>query len=266
MVESAMRSSSTLALQLSSSLLMSLMFITGGQAQSTQEQQLRVARALDSPTRAIAHVLRDEIRRPSEVIQFMRLPEGARVLDLYAADGYYSYLLAAAVGPEGRVFAQNPVATDNLEDVRQMYSLADALDERISIADLSNVSHVRSDLIGLPIEPASLDVILLAQILHDFANNTDASAIALLQSLGALLKDNGTLIVIDHAGDDDQDNERLHRMPAAQAKRLALAAGYSLDDESTLLANPRDRRRRPVFDPMLARNTDRFLLRFVRSP
>ena len=50
----------------------------------------------------------------------MRLPEGAHVLDLYAADGYYSYLLAAAAGPGGRIFAQNPVATDNLEDVRQM--------------------------------------------------------------------------------------------------------------------------------------------------
>ena len=277
MAEGTMRSSSSLALQLACGLLMSSILITGGQAQSTLEQQhsaastrllqqQRVAKALDSPTRAIAHVLRDEIRRPAEVIAFMHLPEGARVLDLYAADGYYSYLLAAAVGPEGRVFAQNPVATDNLEDVRQMYSLADALDERIEIADLSNVSHVRSDFAALPIEPGSLDVILLAQILHDFANNTDASAIALLQSLGTLLKEGGTLIVIDHAGDDDQGNERLHRMPATQAKRLALAAGYSLDGESTLLANPRDRRRRPVFDPMLARNTDRFLLRFVRSP
>ncbi len=261
-----MRSSPTLALQLACGLLMSSLFITTGQAQPTQEQQQRVAAALDSPTRAIAHVLRDEIRRPAEVIAFMRLPEGARVLDLYAADGYYSYLLAAAVGPEGRVFAQNPIATDNLEDVRQMYSLADALDERIEIAGLSNVSHIRSDFAALPIEPASLDVILLAQILHDFANNTDAGAIALLRSLGTLLKEGGALIVIDHAGDDDQDNERLHRMPAAQAKQLALAAGYSLDGESSLLANPRDRRRRPVFDPMLARNTDRFLLRFVRSP
>ncbi len=59
--------------------------------------------------------------------------------------------------------------------------LADALDERIEIAGLSNVSHVRSDFAALPIKPASLDVILLAQILHDFANNTDAGAIALLR-------------------------------------------------------------------------------------
>tara|TARA_B110000037_G_scaffold154297_1_gene174109 strand:+ start:158 stop:862 length:705 start_codon:yes stop_codon:yes gene_type:complete len=230
------------------------------------DQTLRITSAIASPTRAIAHVLRDEIRRPAEVIQFMRLPEGARVLDLYAADGYYSYLLAAAAGSGGRVFAQNPIATDNLEDVRQMYSLADALDERIAIAKLTTVTHVRSDFAALPIDSGSLDAILLAQILHDFANSTDAGAIALLQQLGTLLKPDGALIVIDHAGDANQDNERLHRMPIEEAKRIAQAAGFSLESESALLANLRDRRRRPVFDPMLARNTDRFLLRFVLSP
>ena len=175
-------------------------------------------------------------------------------------------MLAAAAGSGGRVFAQNPIATDNLEDVRQMYSLADALDERIAIAALTTVTHVRSDFAALPIDSGSLDAILLAQILHDFANSTDAGAIALLQQLGTLLKPDGALIVIDHAGDANQDNERLHRMPIEEAKRIAQAAGFSLESESALLANPRDQRRRPVFDPMLARNTDRFLLRFVLSP
>jgi len=252
----------------------SVFFLTAASAQDEQpsanlaqaDQTLRITSAMAAPTRAIAHVLRDEIRRPAEVIQFMRLPEGARVLDLYAADGYYSYLLAAAAGSGGRVFAQNPIATDNLEDVRQMYSLADALDERIAIAKLTTVTHVRSDFAALPIDSGSLDAILLAQILHDFANSTDAGAIALLQQLGTLLKPDGALIVIDHAGDANQDNERLHRMPIEEAKRIAQAAGFSLESESALLANPRDRRRRPVFDPMLARNTDRFLLRFVLSP
>jgi predicted methyltransferase len=107
-----------------------------------------------------------------------------------------------------------------------------------------------------------LDAILMSQILHDFANAGEAAAIALLTSLRTLLKPSGALIVIDHAGESGLDNLRLHRMPVEQAKRVAEAAGYTLQAESSLLANPRDRHRRPVFDPMLARNTDRFLLRF----
>ncbi len=228
----------------------------------------RLAAALNSPSRAIAHILRDDLRKPDEVIRFMQLPtQGARVLDLYAAEGYYTYLLAAAVGADGRVFAQNPVAAPDadVDDIRQMHSLADALDERIALAQLTNVTHLRSDFAALTassIEPRSLDAIIMAQILHDFANAGDAPAIALLTGLRSLLKPSGTLIVIDHAGDVGQDNLRLHRMPSERAQRIAQAAGFTLDAESTLLANPRDRHRRPVFDPMLARNTDRFLLRF----
>jgi predicted methyltransferase len=165
------------------------------------------------------------------------------------------------------VFAQNPIAGPDADadDIRQMHSLADALDERIALAQLSNVTHLRSDFAKLAtstIEPKSLDAILMSQILHDFANAGEAAAIALLTSLRTLLKPSGALIVIDHAGESGLDNLRLHRMPVEQAKRVAEAAGYTLRAESSLLANPRDKHRRPVFDPMLARNTDRFLLRF----
>lgn len=228
----------------------------------------RIEAAINAPTRAIAHLLRDELRKPREVIRFMQLPDsGAQVLDLYAADGYYTYLLASAVGVDGRVFAQNPVAGPDADadDIRQMHSLADALDERIALAQLDNVTHLRSDFAALgasAIEAGSLDAILMSQILHDFANSSDTAAVSLLTSLRALLKPAGVLIVIDHAGDPGQDNLRLHRMPLELATRVAQEAGYSLQAESTLLANPQDRRRRPVFDPMLARNTDRFLLRF----
>ncbi len=246
-----------------------ILLLPFGQPLTAQESvDSRMESAINAPSRAIAHILRDELRKPSEVIRFMQLPDsGAQVLDLYAADGYYTYLLASAVGPDGRVFAQNPIAGPDADadDIRQMHSLADALDERIALAQLSNVTHLRSDFAKLAtstIQPKSLDAILMSQILHDFANAGEAAAIALLESLRTLLKPSGTLIVIDHAGESGLDNLRLHRMPVEQAKRVAEAAGYTLQAESSLLANPRDRHRRPVFDPMLARNTDRFLLRF----
>ena len=238
---------------------------TAAASSAQADQAARVAEALASPSRAISHVMRDDTRHPAEVIAFMQLPEsGGRVLDLYAADGYYSYLLASAVGSAGVVYAQNPEATANIEDIRQMTSLADALNARIASAELDNIIHLRSDFFTLAIEPDSLDTVLLGQILHDFANNNEQAAIALLSSLRRLVKPGGSLVVIDHAGDEGQDNTRLHRMTLADAQSIATAAGFTLTAESNLLANPRDRRRRPVFDPMLARNTDRFLLRFTR--
>lgn len=220
--------------------------------------------ALAAHDRSIAHLQRDESRKPIDVIEFLGINAGMQVLDVYAADGYYSYILSRVVGVTGIVYAQNPPPGSDVEDIRQMYSLADALDQQIDDAALTNVVHLREGFFDLSITPESLDVILLAQILHDFANSDRQFAAALLTHLGTLLKPGGTLAIIDHAGDAGQDNSRLHRMPEATAIELATQAGFALEASSEILVNVRDRRRRPVFDPMLGRNTDRFLLRFSK--
>ncbi len=221
--------------------------------------------ALNAHTRDVAHLLRDAARKPVAVMEFLEIDTGMRVLDVYAADGYFTFILSQVVGADGTVFAQNPAPGSNVEDIRQMYSLADALDQRIEIAELSNVIHLRENFFDLSIEPESLDVILLAQILHDFSNSDPSYAANLLSHLQTLLKPGGTLAIIDHAGDAGQDNSRLHRMLQSQAEELAAHAGFKLQAASAILANAADRRRRPVFDPMLGRNTDQFLLRFTKS-
>lgn len=234
--------------------------VSGGLTYALDKAAL--ATVLAAHDRSIAHLQRDESRKPIEVIDFLGIDAGMRVLDLYAADGYYTYILAKVVGVTGHVYAQNPPPGSNVEDIRQMYSLADALDAQIDSAALTNVEHLRENFFALPIAPASLDAILLAQILHDFANSDMQFSDALLTHLRTLLKPGGTLAIIDHAGDTGQDNGRLHRMPRATAIELATKAGFELEADSAVLANPGDRRRRPVFDPMLGRDTDRFLLRF----
>ncbi len=102
---------------------------------------------------------------------------------------------------------------------------------------------------------------MLVQILHDFYNGEPASAASLLLYLKSLLKPGGFIAVIDHAGDAGQDNARLHRMLKSQVVELAEAVDLQVVADSDLLRNARDRRRRPVFDPMLGRHTDRFLLK-----
>lgn len=242
--------------------LLALIISTTSQAQST----LTMEQALAAPERDVNHFLRDETRHPLQVLDFLGITQGMRILDVYAADGYYSYILSRAVGPEGIVYAQNPAAGSNLEDVRQMYSLADALDVSIEEAQLNNIEHLRQDFFDLDISLASLDGVMLVQILHDFYNGDEAYAAALLAKLKTYLKPGGFIAVIDHAGDANQDNARLHRMQKGQVEALAVNLGFTVTGDSDLLHNDRDRRRRPVFDPMLGRNTDRFLLKLVNEP
>jgi predicted methyltransferase len=237
--------------------LVLLLISTDLQAVEAQSPQL----SLDNPRRDVEHFLRDETRKPDQVFEFLGIEPGMHVLDIYAADGYYSYVLSQAVGASGIVYAQNPATGSDIEDIRQVYSLAEKLDETIQRVPLSNVRHIREGFFNLGVAEESLDAIMLVQILHDFHNDNSAFAAALLNHLKTLLKPGGFIAVIDHAGDSGQDNRRLHRMEKQQVIDLALEAGLKPGEESAILSNPRDRRRRPVFDPMLARNTDRFLLK-----
>ncbi|MDF1765176.1 MAG: methyltransferase domain-containing protein [Gammaproteobacteria bacterium] len=221
-----------------------------------------LAAALQGRDRDPADFMRDASRRPLEVLEFLELRRGMRVLDLYAAGGYYTFILAKAVGPEGEVIAQNTKRGRAFVEDRQVMSQGEALDAKTKL--LNNVSQLIAPTTALGLPPESVDFILLAQTLHDYYNPNPQRARALLQTLYTLLKPGGTLGITDHIGDPRFDNSALHRMLPQQALELALEAGFSVT-QSDLLKVASDEPSRAIFDPRLARNTSRFLLR-LRKP
>ena len=64
-------------------------------------------RAITGPDRDVTDFVRDQVRKPVEVLDFLGIEAGMTVLDLYAAGGYYTFILSKVVGPEGIVYAQN---------------------------------------------------------------------------------------------------------------------------------------------------------------
>ena len=57
----------------------------------------------------------------------------------------------------------------------------------------------------------------------------------------------------------------LHRIDPALVKAQAIAAGFVLEGESNVLANPADMHDKVVFDPAIRGHTDQFALKF-RKP
>jgi predicted methyltransferase len=92
---------------------------------------------------------------------------------------------------------------------------------------------------------------------------------AFLRTVFQAMKPGGTIAVIDHAanaGGDTRDVvEKLHRIDPAVVRRDFEAAGFVLDGQSNLLANPADDHSKQVFDPSIRGKTDRFVYRF-RKP
>src|SRR5687767_3842456 len=58
--------------------------------------------------RTEANVKLDEGRKPAEVLSFLGLEKGMRVLDMFGANQYWAEIMAPAVGPDGFVVVWQP--------------------------------------------------------------------------------------------------------------------------------------------------------------
>ena len=218
---------------------------------------------LSDSARDVSDFVRDSVRKPIEVLAFAGINKGMTVLDLYAAGGYYTFILSKAVGDTGTVYAQNTERGLRFVEDRQNRTQGEALKEKIEEGNLKNVTQLIGPTRSLSLEEESLDAVMLAQTLHDSYNSNPDRALNLLQRLKILLKPGGFIVVTDHVGISGSNNREMHRMEITQAIAVAEQAGFSVES-SDLLRNLGDDHRRSIFDPRLARNTDRFLLKLTK--
>ncbi len=218
-----------------------------------------VRAALAAADRSPADLARDVGRKPAEVLEFVGVGPGMTVLDLIAAGGWYTEVLAAAVGAEGRVYAQNPAVVLQFNDGAN----DKALTARLADDRLPNVTRLDVEINVLGLAPESVDVVLTALNFHDVYNRDPAQAAGVAQVVRAVLKPGGVFAVIDHDGNADADNTKLHRMPKADAVAVLEAAGFVVE-ASDVLANAEDDRSQFVFAEGLRGKTDRFLLKAVK--
>jgi predicted methyltransferase len=217
--------------------------------------------AVHNPARPDADRRRDRDRKPVEVLSFLGIEPGMRVGELMAGTGYYTEILAAAVGIGGNVYAQNN------KFVLERYA-EKVWTERLDRPGLSNVVRLDREM-EEPGFPEGLDAVLMIRFYHDSCwMKTDRTQ--LNRAVYKALKPGGTYGVLDHhaeAGSRDRDVFDLHRIDAGMVKEEVLAAGFVLDAESDVLRNPKDDRSTNIFaDGGKNRDrTDRFLFRF-RKP
>ncbi len=220
-------------------------------------------KAVEHPSRPDADRVRDQGRKPARVLAFFGVEPGWRVAELMAGQGYYAEILARAVGPQGRVFIHNsPFVLERFAEV--------PLSKRLARAGLDNAARINAEL-DAPNLPGKLDAVLIFLFYHDaYWQKVDREK--LNRAVFEALKPGGVYGVVDHhakPGRGAQDVSTLHRVEASLVKQEILAAGFVLDGESDLLANPEDTRDYNVFRfrqaGMERDQTDRFVLRF-RKP
>jgi predicted methyltransferase len=74
----------------------------------------QISRIVESPDRTAADRINDQRRKPEQMLTFIGIRPGIVALDLSAAGGYTTELLARAIGPSGTVYGQSRPRDPNL--------------------------------------------------------------------------------------------------------------------------------------------------------
>jgi predicted methyltransferase len=224
---------------------------------SAQSVPPAIAAAVADAARPEADKERDTARKPAETVAFAGVKPGMVVAELGSGRGYYTRILAKAVGPAGRVYAVITAAQASRPGVLDGLNALAAAYPNIKVVTVEYATMML---------PEKADLFWTTENYHDFHNGPTADIAALDKAVFNNLKPGGIFYVEDHSaapGAGLAAASQYHRMDEAVAKSELTAAGFKLDAEGDLLHNPADNR--------AASNSesghfvsDRFMLRMKR--
>jgi predicted methyltransferase len=218
-----------------------------------------IAAALTDKARPAADASRDAARHPGEMLAWAGVKPGDKVADFIMGGGYFTRILAQAVGPKGHVWAFQPT-----EFIK--FRAAYGEEQKAVVAAYPNVTPITASFGELKL-PEKLDLVLTVQNYHDLhlkpfpADN----AAKMNAEIFRALRPGGVYLVVDHVGPAGPDTpDKLHRIDPAQIKSEVTAAGFKLAGESDILRASADPHTANVFDPSIRGKTDQVILKFVK--
>jgi len=164
---------------------------------------------------------RDTWQKPEEVIRAIGLKPGQVVADLGAGTGYFTFRLAEAVRPGGRVLAQDISVSALRSILRQSRTLA---------PEASNVDVV----LGLPeytgIATETVDVAFICNVYHHVRDRA-----TWVRDVYRILKPGGRVVLIDFYKRPTPGPPLSMRIPEDQARQEWVAGGFRHVETLTFL-------------------------------
>jgi predicted methyltransferase len=260
-------------------------------AQTLTQQQIKDIVA--SPDRSAADRTNDQRRHPEQMLEFVAVRPGSTALDLSAAGGYTTELLARAIGPSGKVFGQSrprnpnapppaPAAPEGNSHPTATPAPAAAAPPSapprpspVALAERDKALQGKAAPIVAVVQPfetpipegytdAKLDLVTLMFNYHDLGF-LGVDRAKMNAAVFQALKPGGFFVIADHAGRPGtgiSESGTLHRIEKAFLMKEVEAAGFKLAAEGTFLANPNDPKDKNTPDPPQPK--DEFVLKFVK--
>lgn len=206
------------------SLLCGLFFTAGSSAAETNSPGRYETRAVHDPNgtgkffcgREIALVMgheaadwlerpeRAQEERPDLLLPALKIKSGDAVADIGCGSGYYTRRLAKLTGTNGVVFA--------VDIQPEMLAL---LTNQLAAEKIFNVQPVLGTITDPKLPPASVDLILMVDVYHEFDHPFEMVA-----AMCAALKPSGRIVFVEFRGEDpDVPIKRVHKMTEAQVRK-----------------------------------------------
>lgn len=179
-------------------LILWLLVMTGGCAEWAYRQ-------MNDPSR-------DAWQQPKTVIQALAIASGSRVADLGAGGGYFTWPLAEAVGPEGRVYA---VDVDD--------TALRIIEQEMAQRGVTNVELVRAAPTDARLPETGVDLIFTCNTYHHLPDRT-----GYFKSLARFLRPEGRIAIIEYKAGGWIGSLFGHSTPKETVLHEMEAAGYRL--------------------------------------
>jgi predicted methyltransferase len=269
--------------------------VAPAQQSSPQLSSEQIGQIVASPDRSAVDRANDLRRKPEQMLGFIGIRPGIVALDLSAAGGYTTELLARAIGPSGTVYGQsqprdpnraptapaapegnsNPTATPSAASAvpaTPRRPSAEALAERdsklrsngVAAAPIVAISRPFADPAPPELATERIDRVTLMFNYHDLGH-LGVDRAAMNQAVFRALKPGGLYVIADHSGRPGtgiSESGTLHRIEEAFLRQEVEAAGFKLLEEGNFLRNPNDPRDKNTPDPPQPK--DEFVLKFVK--
>jgi predicted methyltransferase len=218
-----------------------------------------IAKAVAAPERSAKDRERDAHDKPAELLAFAGIKPGMKVADFFGGGGYWSELLARAVGPTGSVtLVNNP---------GYFYFSKDGLKERFADGRLKDIRQRVVETGNLDLGSGQFDLIFIFMGYHDLYWVDESNgwpkidAGGVLDQLNRALKPGGKLLVVDHAAKEGTGSSAatdLHRIDEDFARKDIASHGFLVEKAWPGYRSSTDDRTKEVFDASIRGKTDRF--------
>lgn len=224
--------------------------------------QQRVIEAMNGDIRTDKDRARDANRMPAEVLEFFRMREDMKVLEVLPGGGWYTKILGPVLKDKGKLYVTHPPGL--YQDIFQPTG---------ELAGLEAVEEI--DWNGYPsptggffdpsgewdIEP--VDLVLTFRNYHNFSPE---DRMAVNKSTYDALKPGGYYGIVDHTRRhmEPGNEENGRRIDPVLNIKEVLDAGFIFVDFTDVLARPQDALVYEVSNPDVTGQTDRYTLLFQK--